>query len=246
MLPPPLPTQVEVLQHVLDRVSMAAADGGIPPIVVFGVDGALYDARSRTLQILLDYAELVETEDPELTEALNLLTTESIHYLLSDTLRECSITHAEVVHDITNFWREHFYSDEYALLDEPVPGAVEYVQTLYRAGAGIVYLSGRDIPGMLLGTIASLRNHGFPVAEVGVQVVLKPDATLGTEEFKRAILPKIGLRGDVIAVFTDKVPSCEIAKRIFPGAHVGLVDTWTADPLESDSEIDLIRDFRMI
>ncbi len=247
MLPPPLPHQVEFLQRVLDRVSMADADGGQPPIVVFGVDGALYDSRPRTLQILLEYAEEVRAEDPEVGEALAGLTLDRVHYLLSNTLRECAITHADIVRDVTSFWRERFHTDDYATLDVPVPGAVDYVRALHEAGAGIAYLSGRDIPGMLLGTITSLRDYGFPIAEAGVQLVLKPDGTLGTGAFKRNVLPAIGRRGDVIAVFDDQTSSCEMAKGLFPEADVGLVDTWMEEePLAPDAGIGHLRDFRLL
>lgn len=247
MLPPPLPQQVETLQRVLDRVSMAAADGGPPPIVVFGVDGALFDSRPRTLQILLEFGEEIAPEEPEVSEALSVLNLERMHYLLSQTLRECGITHADLVRDITSYWRERFHSDDYALLDEPNPGAVDYVRAVHDVGGGIVYLSGRDVPGMLLGTITSLRDHGFPIAEVGVETVLKPDATLGTESFKRASLKRVGNRGDVMAIFDDQASSCEMARLIFPEADVGLVDTWADDPPpSSESGIATVRDFRLL
>ncbi|MEM9074236.1 MAG: hypothetical protein AAGE52_37430 [Myxococcota bacterium] len=246
MQPPPLPQQVEILQRVLDRVAMAAADGGHPPLVVFGVDGALYDSRPRTLQILLEYAEDIRHEDPEIADALSSLSLDRVHYLLSNTLRECGITHADLVRDVTSFWRERFHTDDYAILDEPNPGAVDYVRALHSAGGGIIYLSGRDIHGMLLGTVTSLRDHGFPVAEVGVQVILKPDATLGTDTFKRSALPLIGRSGDVLAVFDDQVSSCEIAKARFPEASVGLVDTWMEGPLTPGEGIEHVRDFRQI
>ncbi|MAC28294.1 MAG: hypothetical protein CMH59_17750 [Myxococcales bacterium] len=245
MLPPPLPHQIEVLQRVLDRVSVAAADGGPPPLVVFGVDGALYDSRPRTLQILLEYAEDVEAEDPELAEALGALTIDHVHYLLSDTLRECGVTHAEIVRDVTSYWRERFHTDDYAVLDEPNMGAVDYVRAVHEAGAGVVYVSGRDVPGMLLGTVASLRDQGFPVADVAVELVLKPDATLGTEAFKRSTLPRLAHRGEGVAVFDDQTSSCELAQSIFPGADVGLVDTWLVEP-PADASFAHIRDFRLL
>ncbi len=246
MLPPPLPNQIGVLQRVLDRVAVAAADGGPAPICIFGLDGVLYDSRPRTLQVLLEYAAEIRAEDPELAAALSSMTIEQVRYLLSDTLRECGVTHADVLRDVTAVWRERFYTDDYALLDQPTPGAVEFVRAIHGAGGSIIYFSGRDVPSMLLGTLTSLRDHGFPIASVGVQTVLKPDATLGTEAFKRRQFPRIGKLGDVIAVFDQDPMSCEQAKELFPNADVALVDTWhEADEQSDTTNISLVRDFRL-
>ena len=245
MLPPPLPHQVQVLQNVLDRVSVAAVDGGPPPIVVFGIDGALFDSRPRTLQVLHDYADEIDGDEPELASALRSLAVEHVHYLLSETLRECAITRADHVRAITSFWRDRFHTDDYVILDEPTPGAVDYVRAIHEAGGGVVYISGRDVHGMLLGTVQSMRDHGMPMADVGVELVLKPDATLGTESFKRQALPRLSRRGEGVAVFDDQASSCELALSIFPGASVALVDTWMLEQ-HLASGIEHFRDFRLL
>ncbi|MBX3246267.1 MAG: hypothetical protein KF901_03715 [Myxococcales bacterium] len=245
MLPPPLPHQVQVLQQVLDRVSVAAADGGPPPIVVFGVDGALFDSRPRTLQILYEYADAVTSDDPELADAMRSLGIDHVHYLLSETLRECGVTHAELVRDVTSFWRERFHADDYVVLDVPNPGAVDFTCAVQEVGGGVVYLSGRDVHGMLMGTVASLRDHGFPIADVGVELLLKPDATLGTEAYKRGILPRLAGRGEVVAIFDDQASSCELARSIFPDANVSLVDTWMNEQYVPDG-VAHVRDFRLL
>ena len=244
MLPPPLPHQVEVLQRVLDRVAVTAADGGPPPLVVFGLDGTLYDNRPRTLQIMLEYADDVRHSAPDVAAAIEGLDMERIHFLLSETLRECGLIHADVIRDVTHFWRERFFSDDYATLDLASEGAAEYVGHVYAAGAGIVYLSGRDVPSMLIGTIARLRDDGFPLASPGVQVVLKPDSTLGDESFKRTALRQLHGFGEVIACFDSSAAICEMARRIHPKAEIGLVDTWQMEVPEEGARIELVRDFR--
>ncbi|MEO0322118.1 MAG: hypothetical protein AAF447_04120 [Myxococcota bacterium] len=244
MLPPPLPRQSQTLQRVLDRVSVAAEDGGPPPLVVFGLDGSIFDNRRRTLQVLLEYAEEVEVDEPDVADALRSLTLEGVQYLLGETLRECGLQGAELTRDVTSFWRERFFTDDYAMLDEPQAGAVDYLRGLQEAGAGLIYLSGRDVPGMLLGTVASLREHGLPLAEPGVQLVLKPDATLGDESFKRTAFPRLAGFGEVVAVFDANPSMCDLARRIFPDAEVAFVDLWELDP-PPDESIELIRDLRL-
>ena len=234
-----------MLQRVLDRVAVASADGGPTPMVVFGLDGTLYDNRPRTLQILLEYAEEVRDEDVELSDALSSLTLERVHKLLSDTLRECDVVQGDVVHDITNYWHERFFSDDYSTLDHAIPGSVAYVRSLREAGAFVVYLSGRDIPGMMLGTMASLRDDGFPVCAPGVEVVLKPDATQGDESFKRRAFRSLRKLGDVLAVFDASPGICDTARGFFPDADIALVDTWHLEPPDPEAEVDLVGDFRM-
>lgn len=227
-------------------MNIAAADGGLPPIVVFGLDGVLYDTRHRTLQILLEYADDVQGEYPDVAEALRTLHIDAVHFLLSQTLRECGVHQAQFVRDVATFWHERYHADEYVSCDVPVPGAREYVCALYDAGAGIAYLSGRDVPGMLIGTVASLRDHGFPLAQVGVEMVLKPDATLGDESFKRKVIPDLSSSGDVVAFFDDQLPMCEVARQTFPKAEVAFVDTWhVAETPAPETGIVLVRDFRV-
>ena len=63
----------------------------------------------------------------------------------------------------SKFWFERFFTDAYQAHDIPMAGAPKFVNELYNEGATVVYLSGRDSPGMLVGCSASLREHGFPV-----------------------------------------------------------------------------------
>ncbi len=242
MLPPPLPHQIEILQRVADRVAVASADGGVLPLVVFGLDGAICDTRPRTHQILMEFADETAQTNPEVSVALKTLRPDRVHYLLRDTLRECNMNHPEVVRDITKAWRERFYSDDYVRFDTATPGAPKYLRSLHAAGAGIVYVTGRDAPGMLLGTVSSLRLLGFPVAEPRVQLVMKPDGTLGDEAFKREVIPSLAVTGDVIAFFDSDPTVCSIAQNSFANAEISLVDTRDRKDL---TDMGHIRDFRI-
>ncbi|NIS36013.1 MAG: haloacid dehalogenase-like hydrolase, partial [Actinobacteria bacterium] len=79
--------------------------------------------------------------------------------------------------------------------------------------------------GMLLGTIASLRDDGFPICAPGVELVLKPDATQGDESFKRKQWRTLRKLGDVLAVFDAAPALCDTARGFFPEAEIVLVDT---------------------
>ena len=68
-------------------MNVRAADGGLPPIVVFGLDGTLFETRPRTLQILFEFADSVENEAPAVAASLRRLEHGMIRRLLRDTLR---------------------------------------------------------------------------------------------------------------------------------------------------------------
>jgi hypothetical protein len=231
---------------VLERIAIAAGDGGRTPLVVFDLDATLYDNRPRTLEILMEYREQVLESRPDVAEALALLTADRIEYLLSDSLRGCGITRADVVADITRFWHERFFTDAYCQHDAPIEGAPEYVRACHEAGGIVVYLTGRDLPGMLLGTVSSLRDCGFPIGIAGTELVLKPDANLPDEAFKRGALPTLDRLGEIAAFFDNEPANTNLAKAMFPDATVVLLETQRvpyAPPLAEDVEV--VADFRI-
>lgn len=245
--PPPLPHQLSILHRVLERITQIDGETGRAPVVVFDLDATLYDNRHRTLQILLEYAEEVRTEFPDVAAALATLDSGHVRYLLSDTLRGAALTHPEVVRDVTSYWRDRFFSDEYCRYDVPLEGAPEFVRACHEAGAIVVYMTGRDIPGMLLGTMSSLRDSGFPLAVAGVECVLKPDATMPDEAFKRTALPSLLKLGDVLAFFDNEPANCNVALQIFPDATSVLLETQRVPGApEPDGGVETISDFRLV
>lgn len=230
---------------MLDRVNVRAADGGLPPIVVFGLDGTLFETRPRTLHILREFATSVEAEAPEMAAALRELDLGHVRRLLRDTLREVGLHQPSTVRDITNYWHTRFHDSAYLVHDTPEPGASDFASRVHRAGGGVVYLSARDIPGMLLGSVTALRDHDFPIAEPGVQLAFKPDATLSDEAHKRETLPELARGGEVVAVFDSDPAVCAMALGYFPEALVGLMDTWELEPPPPESGLLHVRDFRL-
>jgi hypothetical protein len=245
--PPPLPHQTQVLRSVLDRIAgWQSQEGTRSPVVVFDLDATLYDNRPRTLEILMEYREEVLESHPDIADALATLTAEKVEYLLSDTLRGCGITSSGLIADITRYWHERFFTDEYLHHDAALDGAPEYVHACLEVGGIIVYMTGRDIPGMFLGTVASLRDTGFPIGIAGIELVLKPDANLPDEAFKRGALPTLDRLGDLVAFFDNEPANCNLAKTMFPACSVVLLETqkvpYAPDPAKG---VEIVTDFRL-
>ena len=156
------------------------------PVVVFDLDGTLFDNRTRILKILKEYGEEeVSKVRPKLADKIAAIKIEEVEYRVIDTLKKVGITEEAILNNAVVFWAERFFSEKYLGYDVPTPGSVEFVRTLYSTGARIVYLSGRDAPRQLVGTVRSLRESGFPIGIQGSEIILKPTRQTQDAIFKQ-------------------------------------------------------------
>ena len=240
---PPLPPQVDFLERVIARAH--PADDQVTPLVVFDLDGTLYDNRARTQRILAEYADDIRGAFPELAEALGSLDREGVAYMLADTLHGCGVTRVDAVQNITTHWRERFFSEACLAYDETVPGAAAFVRACHQAGATVVYFTGRDISRLLGATMNGLRDRGFPVGVAGVEVLFNPDATLPDESFKRVAMSSLARVGRVAAFFDNQPANCNVALQHYPDGLVGCVQTQQVPGSpELAAEVTTVRDFR--
>ncbi len=212
---------------LLDRViARCAPKKGEPsPVVVFDLDGTLLDNRPRTVRILHELGQSWQTRDREIGDKLLAATADKLAYLLSDSLAKLGVTRTDVVAEAEVYWRERFFVDEYLKHDVEVPGAGLFARACYDAGAVLVYFTGRDLPLMGVGSFASLRDLGFPIAVPGTELVCKPDANMPDEAFKRLVGPEIARVGRVVAVFDNEPGNCNVLFGHFPESETVMVDT---------------------
>ncbi|MEZ4335413.1 MAG: hypothetical protein R3B82_02195 [Sandaracinaceae bacterium] len=225
MRPPPLPHQLDVLERVLSKLESWSAD--VPPVVTFDLDATLFDNRPRTLEILHELREEISDEDPEIANLLLALELDKVHYLLTDTLKACNIYRADVVKNITQYWHERFFRDEYIACDVPSKEPLKFGcrTTAQECHEGRRHRL-RDRPRHprdVVGTVAKLRDEGFPIAVAGTE--LDPLASTSTcrRLLLRSALPTSRV-GEVAAFFDNEPANCNLAKSIFPGATVAVRD----------------------
>lgn len=214
------------LVDVIERCRSRSASGAVPvrpPVVVFDLDGTLFDNGPRTWQILVDFAEAEGHAD--LRRALDAMPRRALPYLLRDTLSQCGFAEPALHERAAAFWRQRFFTDDFQRYDEPIPGAVRYVKELFAAGATLVYLSGRDAPNMLVGCAASLRQHGFPVGIPRTAIVLKHAFEDSDLDFKRDALDFMEHMGSVVASFDNEPANCNLFAARWPEAHHFFVET---------------------
>lgn len=210
------------LPDVIDRCKTRV--GGRPPVVVFDLDGTLFDNGPRTWQILVEFAE-AEGHAP-LRKALDDMPRRALPYLLKDTLRKAGLHEdAQLLEKSGAFWKARFFTDDYQRYDEPLSGALKYAAALYEAGATIAYLSGRDAPNMLVGCAAALRKHGFPIGLPRTALVLKHRFEDLDLDFKREALGFMDDLGAVVATFDNEPANCNLFAERWPGALHFFVET---------------------
>jgi len=217
----------EAQRALLDRILARCAHGPEHParVVVFDLDGTLMDNRPRTRVILRELSEELRATEPEVAAKLAAARDEDLAYLLTDTLTNLGVRRTDIVRRAEIFWRERFFIDGYLRHDVEVPGAGDFARACYDNGAVLVYFTGRDLPMMGVGSFASLRDLGFPIGVPGTELVLKPDANMPDEAFKRYGAPGLARVGDVIAIFDNEPGNCNVLAAEYPKADVVLVDT---------------------
>lgn len=196
-------TRATALAFVLALGAACSPSEQRTDVAVFDLDHTLFDNRPRTHEIVNEFARNLPPEREALGKKLRALRTDQVHYLLSDTLAELGVTDAADIEELTEFWKERFFTDAYVPIDEPLPCAVDYVRALHEEGARIVYLTGRDAPNMEQGTRASLEKHAFPLDE-RTQLIMKGSFDEDDLVFKSRVLASVDELGRVIAMYENE------------------------------------------
>jgi hypothetical protein len=240
----PRERQAGLLRAVVDK--LAHARKSVTPLVVFDLDGTLLDNRPRTCAIMRELAERWRGSMPEQAARLEGIRSDTLDYLLADNLRSLGIEDDSALDEALEYWKSRFFYDVLLGHDVPLDGAVQFARACYDAGGTLVYFTGRDLPNMALGTLASLRDHGFPIGVPGTELVLKPDPAMSDDEFKRTITPLLRRTGVVLAAFDNEPGNCNIFKQLFPDTDVFLLDTqhFPGAP-ELDPGVHVIGDFEL-
>ncbi len=213
------------LEAVIDLVSLRTAQRR-STIAIFDLDGTLFDNRTRTMFILREIAEKYDSACPALAGAFTRFQELSVvDYSLPVTLKRLGVRSRRERDLVEKEWTARFFSDEYQRYDMPLPGAKAYVEKVHRAGATVIYLTGRDVGRMLVGTTEVLRLYGFPVGVAGTMTIVKKEFSQSDGLFKREVSGYIDRLGEVVALFENEPANANILHARFPGAASFFVET---------------------
>jgi FMN phosphatase YigB (HAD superfamily) len=195
-------------------------------LAVFDLDSTLFDLSFRIATIVDGFTKDSEmrTRFPKECAALENVEIRSEDWGLVEALKRLNIfenTHPEFWRDLHEYWAMHFFTGDYFQHDEPIPGAVEFVNEMRAIGAEIMYLTGRDVPRMLDGSHKALIARGFPVNETDAQLVLKPHAEMDDAYFKLAVLQEAEEYYDRIWLFENEPVNTNLIAKECP--EIGIV-----------------------
>jgi hypothetical protein len=168
----------------------------------------------------------------------------NLAYHVNESLALLGVDRPDLAGAAFSFWRDRFFADAHLRHDVEVPGSAAFARACFDRGATLVYLTGRDLPMMGLGTLGSLRDLGFPVGTLGTVLALKPRADMPDAEFKRIEAPRLAQLGTVVATFDNEPENCNVLAAIYPTADSVFVDTQHLDGAPAlDPSISIIGDF---
>lgn len=191
--------------HRIHELALSAEKKNQRPIAVFDVDDTLFQAKYRNSAIFQDFAlqSNLRKQFPIETEILLRSSPDDMRYDPKTTLKNLGIEDPQFSKLALDFWGPSFFSNDYLSTDRIVPGADSFVNRVYQAGILIVYLTGRDLPKMEIGTRLALKEAGFPL-DSNALLMMKPESKIRDVEFKKEALQRIQSLGKIIAFFENE------------------------------------------
>jgi hypothetical protein len=241
-------SDAQVLKEVLARVKSTPK-----PLVLLDLDSTLYEVGPRTHQILGEWVKHPDSRTfPEVRSALERMEVQHVGYSVRDTLAALGMATdkdeiAELhgaLEAIRTFWGDRFFRSDYLKFDNAYEGAARFARDLHELGAELIYLTGRDEPGMGDGTRENLLRDGFPWEIDRTHLLLKKAAHLPDLDHKREAQHYIRQQGSLVASFENEPPNLIALSDLFPESMHVFVDTVCSDhPAEPRDGLYRIKSF---
>lgn len=229
--------QDEVLGASL-RIAAAAPPGAV---AVLDLDGTLFDTRPRQVQIFREWGSLMGV-----AAVYRVQEGHFIDWSLPDTLLRAGLTEAEVAAHhkaLRAHWETRFFSNDYVQYDCAMPGAAAFVWSLYKAGLGVVYLTGRH-EDMRSGTEAMLLRCGFPLRRPRTVLLTKPALGIDDTAFKSEAMREVREVGAPVLFYDNEPSNVNLFSQAAPGAQVVFVETdHSPRPVQVPADVPRVRGF---
>lgn len=180
------------------------AAGHKHPVAVFDLDDTLFATAPRTFHILLDWLD--SPEGKAYAASREKLEHMELGYDLDPTLVAIGIPQAGMK-SAEKWWVKRFFSSDYLKYDTPNPGAVPFTNKIFKDGATVVYLTGRNKE-MRPGTEEALKHYGFPWSpkDGRTMLVTKTVFRQKDDEFKFAAVQDVEKKVGPVELAVDNEP----------------------------------------
>lgn len=218
-----------ILRQILESAHTAHRKSE-PFLAVFDLDSTLYDLTARVQKIIEAFANAPENRK-KYPEACEILLTARVHpqdWGIKEGLGRAGLHeagHPEFFRDLHTHWLYYFFHNAYLGEDQPLPGAVEFVQALERENAHIMYLTGRDLGRMHDGTVESLGAWKFPLGRERTRLVLKPKPEMNDARFKLDVIRDSLKTYRHVWLFENEPVNLNIVQRHCPEVNLVFIET---------------------
>ena len=160
-------------------------------LFILDIDSTLVTTHQRNQAILDNFVKEFKELHPEDCEQIAQAQCEFGDYGIETSLKRIDFNPSEqgLHQKLMQFWRDHFFTNEYLKVDLPTNGAVEWVQAIDSQNIPFIYLTARHKVSMWEGTLESLNQLGFPINEE--ILFLKDDLSKKDEEYKSHLIANI-------------------------------------------------------
>jgi len=212
-------------------------------VAVFDLDSTLLDNRPRQARILREYGAFAG-----LPALAGVGPDHWTSWDLGEAMANAGVPPDEVYRHLgpaLRFWADRFFTSAYCRDDEPLPGAPDFVRAVGEAGAVVIYLTGRPAR-MKAGTLAAFRRCGLPQPDGDrVRLLMKPDGTLGDDEWKALAAAQVSGLGPVVIAFDNEPAHVNGYAAAWPEAQCVHLDTdHSPREVEVSPRVPSIADFR--
>jgi hypothetical protein len=238
-----------VLARILDDAALAQKNR-TRFLAVFDLDSTLFDLTLRISKIIEDFWKNPAncTKYPAECESLKKFVLYPHEWGIMEGLNRVGLgrpEYFEFQRAVHEHWAACFFSGSHLHHDEPLPGARDYVKALLKTGAHIMYLTGRDIPRMMEGTVRVLKEQGFPVDEPNVEVVLKPEADMDDARFKADILKISDANYETIWLFENEPVNLNLVAKELPKIGLVFIESTHSGREQVGHALDRIKHFEV-
>ena len=196
-------------------------------LVIFDLDSTIFDVSPRTEEILKRFSKdnEVSTKFPNECKILENVEVLSSDWGIFEPIRRLKISSTiDFFHIIQDYWRTHFFSNDFLHFDKPYEGSIEYILELHNSGAKISYLTGRDQHRMGEGTKKILIDWGLPLDEEHI-LYLKPQKGMSDSKFKLDIIKDLTSDYKEVWLFENEPVNTDLIEKELPEVQIVFVDS---------------------
>ncbi len=227
-------TQQLILNNILETAKQHIAKQGTFK-AVFDLDSTLFDVNPRIRKILNDfgYDNAVQSRYPEAARVLQNVNDLKKTYKLKDQIIHMGLPRQpeEFYFLLMEFWKKHFFGNDYLKYDEPYEGAIEFVKEIHDLGAKVIYLTGRDVVRMGTGTEAQILQWNLPLGD-RAWLGMKPSKEMDDALFKLEYLQKLPREGVEIWFFENEPANIELVLKDATHVKVIYFDSYHSETAE--------------